>query len=224
MNIFQMTGSWGTLESALYEEVVAAGIGPLYIRLLNEIDPKIPLRAEVLDVGCGSGPVACILARRRPDLQVLGVDLASAMIQRAKQRQESENLQNICFQEQNAMALELADDRFGTAYSVASIKHWPEPARGIAEMARVVRSGGLVGILEADRETTAQRARNFCRLWRWQLPGGWLLSAAYFKHFVAGQAVTKAELQNWFAQAGLVEIETQSDPDQPFVVATGKVP
>jgi len=67
----------------------------------------------VLDAGCGSGRLAVEIARRRPDLQVHGIDLEPRMVEVATRHAEQENLTDRV----EFTAADLADRRYGTAQS-----------------------------------------------------------------------------------------------------------
>ncbi|MEZ4755730.1 MAG: methyltransferase domain-containing protein [Flavobacteriales bacterium] len=56
-----------------------------YHAALNTFLGSLPPRAQVLEVGCGPGNITRYLLDQRPDLQILGIDLAAAMVERARQ-------------------------------------------------------------------------------------------------------------------------------------------
>lgn len=59
----------------------------IYDRYLERFAQRIePRDASVLDVACGPGNVSAYLAKARPDLELIGIDLAEGMIQQARQR------------------------------------------------------------------------------------------------------------------------------------------
>jgi tRNA/tmRNA/rRNA uracil-C5-methylase (TrmA/RlmC/RlmD family) len=58
----------------------------LYARYLERFAARIEPDASVIDAACGPGNVSAHLAKLRPDLQLVGVDLAAGMIAQAKLR------------------------------------------------------------------------------------------------------------------------------------------
>jgi SAM-dependent methyltransferase len=94
-----------------------------------------------LDVGCGNGAFTEMLVNRCAPLSVAGIDPSEAQLAFARTRSTSRVAQ---FQLGDAMALPFPDDAFDAAVMPLVIFFVPEPARGVAEMARVVGPGGTV--------------------------------------------------------------------------------
>jgi SAM-dependent methyltransferase len=98
---------------------------------------------EVLDLGCGDGTTAVPAARLGAD--VLGVDIASNLVEAGNARAESLGLSNLRFQEGDASDLsELEDDSFDLVVSIFGAMFAPRPFDVAKEMVRVTRPGGRV--------------------------------------------------------------------------------
>src|SRR6188472_4367124 len=98
---------------------------------------------HVLDLGCGDGTTAIPAARLGAD--VLGVDIASNLVQAGNERAERLGLPNCRFQEGDASDLsELADDSFDLVVSIFGAMFAPRPFDVAKEMVRVTRSGGRI--------------------------------------------------------------------------------
>jgi SAM-dependent methyltransferase len=106
--------------------------------------------ARWLEPACGTGLVSRAMAGRVGS--VAGVDLTPAMIDEARRGSAEDGIEDVVFSVGDATALEFADGTFDGAVTRLSLHHIPAPGRVIAEMARVVRSGGwvIVGDLVAD--------------------------------------------------------------------------
>ncbi|HET8730431.1 MAG TPA: class I SAM-dependent methyltransferase [Moraxellaceae bacterium] len=100
-----------------------------------------PLGADWLDVGCGNGAFTEILATRHAPAAVTGVDPSAEQLAFARERPA---LRTARFHQGDAMALPLTDNSVDQAVMPLVIFFVPEPSRGVAEMARVVRPGGIV--------------------------------------------------------------------------------
>lgn len=220
MNLFEMQGSWGPATAWLYEHVVGAGVGSLYDRFVSEAVPTLPDGAKIIDVGCGQGQVTSRLAANFPNCEVLGLDLSPAMVRLAHQRNRQR--ENLRYQRGDAMELPLDDESVSTALTVASIKHWPDKARGVREILRVLEPRGALCVLEADRDCTHASARRFTRLWHHHFPREEELQAFYFRRFVAGGALNLDELVGILTRAGVEDLEAERMSDLPFVVARAR--
>src|SRR5687767_11396630 len=98
---------------------------------------------KVLDLGCGDGTTALPAARLGAD--VLGVDIASNLVEAGNARAESLGLSNCRFQEGDASDLsELDDDTFDLVVSVFGAMFAPRPFDVAKEMVRVTRPGGRI--------------------------------------------------------------------------------
>jgi SAM-dependent methyltransferase len=98
---------------------------------------------EVLDLGCGDGTTALSAARLGAD--VLGVDIASNLVEAGNARARSLGLTNCRFQEGDASDLhELEDDSFDLVVSIFGAMFAPRPFDVAKEMVRVTRPGGRI--------------------------------------------------------------------------------
>jgi len=98
---------------------------------------------KVLDLGCGDGTTALPAARLGAD--VLGVDIASNLVEAGNKRAKQEGLTNCRFQEGDASDLhELNDHVFDLVVSVFGAMFAPKPFEVAKEMVRVTRPGGRI--------------------------------------------------------------------------------
>lgn len=102
---------------------------------------------RAIDVACGTGKLAAELATRvGPFGQVLAVDLASRMIERAAAAHR--DVVQLEFRVAKALALPAADATFDAATIAFGLRNLPDFEAGFREMRRVVRPGGRVVCLE----------------------------------------------------------------------------
>jgi demethylmenaquinone methyltransferase/2-methoxy-6-polyprenyl-1,4-benzoquinol methylase len=105
--------------------------------------------SRVLDVATGTGDLAIELARRvGPEGEVVGSDFSEGMLQRARRKAPA-----IRFEHGDALALAYQDGAFDAATVGFGVRNFCDLDRGLAEMARVVRPGGRVVVLEMTTPT-----------------------------------------------------------------------
>jgi len=109
--------------------------------LCQALDPHAD--QAVLDVACGSGTAALVAARRY--CRVTGIDYVPELIQRAQLRARADDLE-ATFQVADAQRLPFPDDSFDTVMSVYGVQFAPDQEQAAAEMLRVCRPGGKIGL------------------------------------------------------------------------------
>jgi ubiquinone/menaquinone biosynthesis C-methylase UbiE len=98
---------------------------------------------KVLDVAAGNGNVSLAAARRWCD--VVATDYVPALLERARERAAAERL-DIEFREADAEALPFTDGRFDVVVSTFGVMFTPDQDRAAAELLRVCRRGGKIGL------------------------------------------------------------------------------
>jgi ubiquinone/menaquinone biosynthesis C-methylase UbiE len=112
---------------------------------LDWLAPRARLRW--VDVGCGTGAFCQLVFERCAPAEIQGVDPSEAQLAFARTRPASGVAQ---FQRGDATALPFAGDRFDAAIMALVIFFVPDPAKGVAEMVRVVGPGGTVAAYAWD--------------------------------------------------------------------------
>lgn len=120
---------------------VAALIQPVAEDLCEAVDLRADWR--VLDVATGSGNAALAAARRGCD--VVGIDYVPALLARGRRRAEAEGL-DIDLVEGDAESIPFPDASFDAVLSVYGAMFAPDHEKTFAELARVCRPGGRIGL------------------------------------------------------------------------------
>lgn len=112
---------------------------------------------DVLDVGCGVGHWAQVLASALPDdARVIGVDRDPLWVAKANERVAARGMSHrFQYRSSNAQSLPFPDASFDLVTCQTLLIHVPDPGAVIAEMARVARPGGLVLAAEPNNVSTS---------------------------------------------------------------------
>lgn len=134
----------------LLNHVLSMGIDILWRkkvrRLLASIKPK-----RILDIATGTGDLAIELAKLNPD-EIIGADIAVDMLEIGKEKVKSKNLSHIIKMESGDSENLRFDDNYFDAVTVAfGVRNYENLLKGLKEMNRVMRKGGLVAILEFSK-------------------------------------------------------------------------
>lgn len=124
---------------------------------------QLPAGSRVLDVGCGIGGSARILARDY-GFEVLAISISPAQIERARQLTPAA-LAHCRFAVMDALALDLPAGGFDAVWSVEASPHMPDKQRYVDELLRVLRPGGLVCIADWNRRDPADGEMNALERW-----------------------------------------------------------
>ena len=126
----RMMGTWSRIAGEVFLQWLAPAPGLRWV-----------------DVGCGNGAFTELLVERCAPSNVQGIDPSEDQLAFARTRLATRAAQ---FQVGDAMALPYADGAFDAAVMALVIFFVPEPAKGVAELARVVRPGGSVSAYAWD--------------------------------------------------------------------------
>lgn len=132
-----------TMHSPAHARRTAAQRAPF---LLPHLKPGMRL----LDAGCGPGSITIGLAEAVAPGEVIGIDRSDAAIDAARALATERGCTNVRFEIGSAYALPYDDATFDAAFMHAVLQHLGEPARALAEVRRVLKPGGIIGVADAD--------------------------------------------------------------------------
>ena len=132
----------------LYGVVTAPLLGGFFGRVATDLAELAP-RARVLEVGSGPGRLAARLAELAPGVQITGVDISPEMVERANSLAVRSGVADrVEFRVGDVASLPFPDASFDAVVSTFSLHHWPHPAKGLEEIYRVLRPGGVARIYD----------------------------------------------------------------------------
>lgn len=130
---------WALGDYALMAEEVMAPLGPALVRATG-IGPGV----RVLDVAAGSGNIS--LPAAATGAAVVSTDLTPQLLERSQARAAARGL-TIDYRVANAQALPFGDGEFDVVMSAIGVQFAPDQQRAAAELVRVCRPGGTIGVI-----------------------------------------------------------------------------
>lgn len=113
------------------------------VNRLSHFHPK-----SILDVATGTGDLALLICDLEPE-KITGIDIAADMLAIAKQKVVQKHLQELLiFQEGDAEDLPFPEESFDAVTVAFGVRNFENLERGLSEMKRVMRTGGVMMILE----------------------------------------------------------------------------
>jgi demethylmenaquinone methyltransferase/2-methoxy-6-polyprenyl-1,4-benzoquinol methylase len=111
--------------------------------------------SAILDVATGTGDLAIQLAKANQQAKVTGIDLSEGMLEVGRRKVAEAGLtQQIALRQADCLALPFADGSFDIVTVAFGVRNFEHLDKGYAEMARVLRPGGKLMVLELSTPTS----------------------------------------------------------------------
>ncbi|HEX5864189.1 MAG TPA: class I SAM-dependent methyltransferase [Casimicrobiaceae bacterium] len=134
-----MTSEFNVHNAAGYEQLMgrwSQKLAPLFIDFAKVADGE-----KILDVGCGTGSLTFALARAADLGEIAAIDYSPVFVEETIRRNSDPRIKVL---QADACALPFEGGRFDRALALLVLHFVPEAGKAVAEMRRVVRSGGVV--------------------------------------------------------------------------------
>ncbi len=147
--------------AAVYDALASPALDGFFTRVALDLVDGRP-GARVLEVGSGPGRLASRIAELDRDARVVGSDVSPEMLARASAWAERSGVADrVRFVLADASLLPFADASFDAVVTTFSLHHWPDAARGLREVRRVLRPRGVARIYDvADWLTRVEPGGN----------------------------------------------------------------
>ncbi|MBI4026114.1 MAG: ubiquinone/menaquinone biosynthesis methyltransferase [Verrucomicrobia bacterium] len=131
----------------LINDLQSAGLHRFWkSRLISALQPQAGER--ILDLACGSGDLAFRLARAQPDALLIGGDFTASMLRVALERSRQEPVSVGGWIQLDGLSLPFADASLDAVMMAYGLRNMADPARVLRGIARVLKPGGRVAILD----------------------------------------------------------------------------
>jgi len=125
----------------------------LHRKVLSQLKNYNP-NGKLVDIGCGSGNVIIQIAKKFPNLDLIGVEISSEILELAKKRAfETKLNEKIDFKNGSVEKLPFPDNSIDFMLSTLSLHHWQEPTRALKEIYRVLKINGIILIFDFRRDS-----------------------------------------------------------------------
>jgi ubiquinone/menaquinone biosynthesis C-methylase UbiE len=140
----------------LYDQIARSAI-ETYYKEVAELVTAHASQGLVLDVGTGPGYLPIEMAKRAPQITVVGIDSSKALIQIAQENAEREGLSDrVRFVQCDGNTLDSADDSYDLVISTGSLHAWKHPVLVINECFRVLKAGCEAWLLDPAQIITPE--------------------------------------------------------------------
>ena len=116
--------------------------------------PQLRAGMRLIDCGCGPGSITVDLARAVAPGDAIGIDLRADALTQGRTLARERGIANLAFQAASVYQLPYADDSFDAAFACAVLQHLSAPVAALREIRRVLRPGGVVGIVDGSSAIT----------------------------------------------------------------------
>lgn len=144
---------------------------------------KMRLRSDmlVLEVGPGKGSYTFEVAKRVPDGKIIAIDIQESVVRKLKQKCEELHITNLEPKVGNVYNLHFEDEMFDRIFLICSLPEIPNPVRALRELYRVLKSHGLLCLVECFLDPDYPLCRTEIK---WAKDAGFTLDSKHGSWFI----------------------------------------
>ena len=122
--------------------------------------PHLRAGMRLIDCGCGPGSITADLAHAVAPGEAIGIDLREEALIQGRTLARERGITNVTFRAASVYQLPYADGSFDAAFACAVLQHLAAPLAALEEMRRVLKPGGVIGIVDASSTITFRYPTN----------------------------------------------------------------
>ncbi|MCA1961448.1 MAG: methyltransferase domain-containing protein [Desulfomonile sp.] len=140
----------------LYDAIAQTAVDTYYKEVAELVVAHMS-RGKLLDIGTGPGYLPISIAKRAPEITIVGIDSSRTLLRIARENAERVGLSDrVKFMEGNGNRLEFGDNSWDMVISTGSFHAWKRPIRVIDECFRVLKAGGEAWLLDPAQVITPE--------------------------------------------------------------------
>jgi ubiquinone/menaquinone biosynthesis C-methylase UbiE len=184
--------------------------------------PYLRAGMRLLDCGCGPGSITVDLAQAVTPGEAIGIDLRDDALEQGRALARERRMANVTFQTASVYQLPYPDGAFDAAFACAVLQHLDAPLTALKEMRRVLKPGGVIGIVDGSSPITFRYPTN-------ALLDKWDRLRALEREHNAGRPSDALHLRALLREAGFTqtqasgEMATEAGPPAGSLEATRRV-
>ena len=119
-------------------------------KAIRQLEPFAP--KQMLDIATGTGDFAILAAKMLKPERLIGADISEGMMEIGRQKVEREGLrQTVAFMKENCLSMSFASETFDAVTAAFGIRNFQDLDKGLAEICRVLKTGGHLSIVELSQ-------------------------------------------------------------------------
>jgi ubiquinone/menaquinone biosynthesis C-methylase UbiE len=113
----------------------------------------IEYKSRVLEIGAGAGWISLELVRRMPDVEIVGVEQSTELVEIANQNKIQENITNVDFIHSTIENLKIfSNQSFDSVISFKTLRSWNSPQQALNGITRILKSDGKYAITDYRKD------------------------------------------------------------------------
>ena len=166
--------------------------------------PHLRAGMRLLDCGCGPGSITVDLARAVLPGEAIGIDLREDALAQGRALALERGMASVTFETASVYRLPYPDGSFDAAFACAVLQHLAAPLAALKEMRRVLKLGGVIGIVDGSSTITFRYPTN-------SLLDKWDRLRALEREHNAGHPSDALRLRALLREAGFARTQASGD-------------